>query len=277
MKIDTHQHFWKYNEKNCAWMDERMDVLKHDFLPRHLKKEIQAAGIDGVISVQARQSIQETEWLLKLADQESFIKGVTGWIPLHSPELRKELERLRSQEKLKAVRHVLQDEPDEAYMLRKDFNRGIRQLKEFGLVYEILIFERHLPNTIEFVDRHPDQVFVVDHIAKPRIREKLLSPWSQNIRELAKRENVSCKLSGMVTEADWENWKPSDLSPYLDVVLQAFGTDRLMVGSDWPVCLLAGTYKHVLEVVSDFIGKLSSDEQELIWAKNSQRVYKLNG
>ena len=212
MKIDAHHHFWRYDKKDHGWMDDRMDVLKRDFFPEHLKYEIQSFGVDGVISVQARQTIQETEWLLELADQESFIKAITGWVPLISPEVGHDLEKLASHEKLRAVRHVLQDEPDENYMLRSDFNKGIKLLAEFNLVYEILIFDRHLPQAIQLVDQHPNQIFVLDHIAKPRIKDRVISPWDQNIRQMAERENVLCKISGLVTEADWTSWQPTDLT-----------------------------------------------------------------
>ena len=215
MVIDAHHHFWQYDPAQYAWIDEAKSVLRRDFLPEHLAAEIAAAGVDGVVSVQARQTIEETGWLLDFADRNEFIRGVVGWAPLVSPRVADDLARLSDRKKLKAVRHVLQDEPDDDYMLRADFNDGIRGLAQFGLAYDILIYERQLPQAIQLVDRHPSQVFVLDHIAKPRIGEGLLSPWRENIRELARRQNVYCKISGMVTEADWQRWTPDAIAALL--------------------------------------------------------------
>ncbi len=274
-RIDSHQHFWKYSAEEYAWINNPMHVLRRDFLPEHLEKEIRAAGVDGVVAVQARQTVAETEWLLNLADDYPFIRGVVGWAPLVGHNASAILERLAARPKLKGLRHVLQDEPDDRYMLRDDFNAGIAGLRRFGLVYDILIYERHLPQTIEFVDRHPNQVFVLDHIAKPRIGDHALSPWRENIRELAARENVSCKISGMVTEADHARWTERDLEPYLGTVLEAFGPRRLMFGSDWPVCLLACDYGRWLGIVSRAIQKLSGDEQARILGGTAASVYRL--
>ena len=275
MKIDAHHHFWKYSPEEYGWIDEEKALLRRDFLPPHLHEEITAVGIDGVVSVQARQSLEETEELLRYSDQHEFMRGVVGWAPLISPSVKGDLERFSRHPKLKGVRHVLQDEPDDHYISRDDFNRGVAQLRRFNLVYDILIFERHLPQTIEFVDRHPNQVFVLDHMAKPRIKDNLISPWRENISELARRPNVSSKISGMVTEADFENWTETQLQPYLETVLQAFGPSRLMFGSDWPVCLLACRYGRWLEIVSRFIGRLSSAEQERILGGTAAEVYGL--
>ncbi len=206
MKIDSHHHFIKYNAIEYDWIDNSLAKLRRDFLPADLKAEIDAAGIDGLVSVAARQIVEETSALLTYAKANPFILGVVGWVPLVSPGVVAELERFAPNTKLRGVRHVLHDEPDPLYMVRDDFNEGIRRLKPFDLSYDILIFERHLTQTIQFVDRHPEQVFVLDHIAKPRIKEGLFEPWATKIRELAKRENVFCKLSGMVTEADWSGW-----------------------------------------------------------------------
>ncbi len=252
-----------------------MSVIRRDFLPADLKKEIDAAGIAGVVSVQARQTLEETGWLLDLADQNDFIRAVVGWVPLISPTIGEDLQRLVARPKLRSVRHVLQDEADDNYMLRDDFNRGISQLWRLGLVYDILIFERHLPQTISFVDRHPKQVFVLDHVAKPRIKAGELLPWRENIRELARRENVFCKVSGMVTEADWQQWTPEELFRYVEIVLEAFGPDRVMFGSDWPVCLIACGYSRWREVVSGFIKSLSASEQADIMGNTAVRAYGL--
>jgi len=274
MRIDAHHHFWKYNPAEYGWIGDNMAVLRRDFLPPDLKSEISNAGIDGVVSVQARQTIAETAWLLELADQNDFIRGVVGWVPLVSSRIRADLEHA-NRPKLKAVRHVLQDEPDDDFMLRDDFNRGVEALNGFGLRYDILIFERHLPQTIRFVNRHPQQTFILDHIAKPKIKLAEKSPWRENIRELSRRPNVYCKISGMVTEADWKQWTPLQLRPYLDVVLEAFGPARLMFGTDWPVCLVACDYPRWHQVVSDFTAPLSKSEQAQIMGKTAIKAYGL--
>lgn len=275
MTIDAHHHFWRYNPEEYGWITDATPVLKRDYLPPDLKREISAVGIDGVISVQARESLRETDWLLDLADQNAFIRGVVGWVPLISPTVHADIERYSHRRKLRAVRHVLQDEADDAYMLRDDFNRGISALKDFDLRYDILIYDRHLPNAIKFVDRHPNQVFVLDHIAKPRIREHLVSPWKENLRELARRPNVYCKLSGMVTEADQKNWTPQDLQPYMEAALEEFTPRRLMFGSDWPVCLLASSYQRWYETVRSFASRLSPDEQKRFWGETAVEAYGL--
>ena len=275
MKIDAHHHFWKYSPEDYGWIGEDKAVIRRDFLPPHLREEISAVGIDGVVSVQARQSLEETEALLRYSDQHEFMRGVVGWAPLISPSVKEDLERFASHPKLKGVRHVLEDEPDDHYISRGDFNRGVAELQQFDLVYDILILERHLPQTIEFVDRHPNQVFVLDHIAKPRIKDNLITPWRENISELARRPNVSSKISGMVTEADFHNWTETQLQPYFETVLEAFAPGRLMFGSDWPVCLLACRYGRWFEIVSEFIGGLSSAEQERILGGTAVEVYGL--
>lgn len=276
MRIDSHHHFWKYNPIQYCWIDDAMKVLRRDFLPEHLREEIAAAGIDGVISVQARQSPEETPWLLDMAGRNDLVRGVVGWVPLISPTVARDLEPLAAHPKLKAVRHVLQGEPDPNYMLRDDFNRGISLLRRFNLAYDILIFERHLPQSIQLVDRHPAQVFVLDHIAKPLIGRNVLSPWRENLHELARRPNVYCKISGLVTEADYHAWTPDQLRPYLDVVLEAFGPSRLMFGSDWPVCLVACGYKRWVNLIADFTARLSPSEQDRIWGQTAAEAYQLH-
>lgn len=256
-------------------MGESMDRVRDDFLPEHLQPEIAAVGIDGVIAVQARQSLEETQWLLELGAADPFIKAVVGWVPLTSPQVEGDLERCSEHDRLKGVRHVVQDEVDDNYILREDFNRGIDAVETFNLVYDILIFERHLSQTISFVDRHPRQAFVLDHIGKPRIGERLLLPWKAHIEELSKREHVYCKISGMVTEADWESWSEKDLRTYLDVVLEAFTPRRLMFGSDWPLCTLACEYGAWFDLVCRFISPLSEFEQDRILGGTAQEVYGL--
>ncbi len=275
MKIDAHHHFWTYSPKEYGWIDDTMKVIRRDFGPPDLEKEIQTAGIDGVVSVQARQTLQENRFLLDFARRYDFIRGVVGWVPLTEPGVQGALEEFAGQKKAKGVRHIVQDEPDDRYILRDDFNRGVALLKDLGLVYDILIFERHLPQTLQFVDRHPDQVFVLDHIAKPRIKDGYLSPWQTNIVQLAHRPNIYCKLSGMVTEADHQNWTERELVPYIDTVLSAFGPKRVMFGSDWPVCLLACPYQRWVEIVRKHIGTLSEAEQERVLGGTAIEVYKL--
>jgi L-fuconolactonase len=275
MKIDAHHHFWKYNPVEFDWIDDPMKMIRRDFLPEHLRAEISVAKIDGVISVQARQMIEETRWLLEFAAQNDFIKGVVGWVELISPNVRKDLARFAANKKLKAVRHVVQGEPDDNFILRADFNRGISALREFDLRYDILIFERHLSQTIKFVDRHPNQIFILDHIAKPKIKANELSPWRENLRELARRENVFCKISGMATEADFKAWAGPQLRAYFEVALEAFGARRLMFGSDWPVCLVACGYARWHALVADWISKLSPDEQARIFGGTAIEAYKL--
>jgi len=253
-----------------------MESIRRDFLIPELQSMMLEAGITGVITVQARQTLHETDWLLDLADSHDFMLGVVGWLPLVEPDVERDLEKYASRRKFKAVRHVLHDEPDDFYMLREDFNNGIRLLKDFSLRYDILIFERQLPQTIRFVDRHPNQVFIVDHIAKPQIRTGLLSPWKESLKELADRENVYCKLSGVVTEADWSTWTPLQLKPYIDIVLECFGPTRVMFGSDWPVQLVTSSASRWIEVVSDAIGSLSDSEKKQIFAGTARAAYGLD-
>jgi L-fuconolactonase len=274
--IDAHHHLWNYDTEDYAWIGPEMNVLRRDFTPTDLHIEMQQAGVDGAIAVQARQTLQETEWLLSLAVQNEFMRGVVGWAPLIDAAVSDDLQRLAAQPKLKGIRHVLQDEPDDFYMLRNDFNAGITQLRRFNLVYDVLIFERHLPQTIQFVDRHPGQVFVIDHIAKPRIRQGVLSPWRENLKELARRSHCFCKLSGVLTEADWQNWRPEGIHPYLDAVLDAFGPNRCLFGSDWPVLLLADSYAGWVATVKNFVSRLSSTEQARVLGGTAAEVYRLD-
>lgn len=275
MLIDAHHHLWRYNDRDYVWMSDAMTSLRRDYLIPDIESMMAGAGVEGTVVVQARQSLEETDWLLDLASRHFFLLGVVGWVPLIDAGVAESLDRFAANRKFRAVRHVLHDEPDDFYMLREDFNRGIRLLKSRGLIYDILIFERHLPQTIEFVDLHPEQVFVVDHIAKPRIKEGILSPWRENINELARRENVYCKVSGMATEADWNRWNPEQLRPYFDAALAAFGPKRLMFGSDWPVLLLASGYRRWVETVQSFISDLSPHEQEEIRGGTARRAYRL--
>ena len=275
MKIDSHQHFWTYNSSEFDWISNEMKILQKNYLPDQLQSELISIGFDGSIVVQARQSLEETKWILNLAEQNNFIKGVVGWVDLCSPGVEEQLVQFSGNPKLVGVRHVIHDEVDDNFILREDFLKGIKCLKKFGLTYDILVFPRHLPNTIQFVSQFPEQVFVLDHIAKPLIKDKKVYPWKEDIEELARHKNVYCKLSGMVTEADVKNWKQEDLIPYLYIIFSAFGPNRLMIGSDWPVCRLAGTYKQVMEVVLDYIETYPDEDKNKILGENALKAYQL--
>lgn len=273
MRIDAHQHFWIYNREEYSWISDSMKVLRNDFLPADLLPLLKQSDFDGSIAVQARQSLEETRWLLKLAGEYDFIKGVVGWVDLCSVEAESQISEFAADPKLVGVRHVLQDEPDDLFMLKDSFLKGISLLKKFNLVYELLIYPRQLPYAERLVRKFPDQKFVLDHIAKPLIRDKILSPWKEGIHELAMQPNVFCKLSGMVTEASWKGWSRSDFDPYLDVVFDSFSPSRLMIGSDWPVCTLASGYKDTLQIVIDYIHSKSPGDMELILGRNAERIY----
>ena len=274
MIIDAHHHLWHYEPSKYAWIDDRMGVLRQDFTTNDLAAEIEGI-VDGVIAVQARQDVDETLWLLDEARETPFVLGVVGWAPLTAADVEDEIARLAEDPALVGIRHVLQDERDDAFMLRPDFNRGIEALAPFGLVYDVLVYERHLGNVLEFVDRHPEQTFVLDHIGKPRIGEGPLDPWRANLRRLAEREHCYCKVSGMVTEASWTEWTVDGLSPYLDTVFEAFGPRRLMFGSDWPVCLLACEYRRWYHIVEDYTSELSQSEYERFWGGTAAEAYRL--
>jgi L-fuconolactonase len=263
-KIDAHQHFWNYNENEYSWLDNRLGMLKRDFKPENLKEVLDDNGFSGSVAIQARQTVEETRWLLSLARQYDFIKTVVGWIDLQSEKIEEHLIEFTGERKFAGVRHVIQDEKDINFMLKKEFLQGISYLQDYGLTYDLLIYPRHLKVANQFVSRFPEMKFVVDHLAKPSIKEGITEPWANDIRILARNGNVFCKLSGMVTEADWAKWKPADFSPYMDVILDAFGPERIMLGSDWPVCLAAGTYRSVVNLVLEYIRRFSADEQQKI-------------
>ena len=276
MRIDSHHHFWNYSATEYGWINDRMSVLRRDFGPNDLQQVMIESKIDRVISVQARQTVEETEWLIDLAKENSFIAGVVGWVPLANDRVEKDLETLSQHKQLKSVRHVVQDEPDDRFILGEAFNRGIAHLKRFNLVYDILIYARQLPASIEFVDRHPQQSFVLDHIAKPTIHHDLFDDeWASNIRELGRRKNVACKFSGVATEVHDPDWSIDTIRPYWDVTLEAFGPKRLMYGSDWPVCLLKTNYQRWITAVDELASKLSVDEQASFWGQTAARVYQL--
>ncbi len=276
MKIDAHQHFWKYNPEEYGWINDDMLSIKRDFLPEHLKPLLEENGFDGCVAVQARQSLEETRFLLQLADGNDFIKGVVGWVDLQSEAVEDSLTEFVRNRKLKGVRHVIQDEPDDEFILREGFLRGISLLSKFHLAYDILVFPKQLPHVVTFLDKFPGQPFVIDHLAKPDIASGRQEPWARYMREIARHPYVMCKLSGMVTEATWKTWKPTDFQFYLETVFDAFGEDRLMIGSDWPVCLLAANnYKEVMGIVSKFLGEISAEAQKKILGINAINFYKL--
>ena len=276
-RVDAHQHFWKYDARQYPWIQADWPIRK-TFLPEDLKPLLAAEGFDACVAVQARQSTEETLWLLDLAKQHPFIAGIVGWINLladSSKAVPYQLERIE-RGKLVGVRHVVQDERDDNFMLRTDFLCGIASLKDYGLTYDILIFPKQLPAAIQLVQKFPEQPFVLDHIAKPLIREGKLFEWQKEIRELAKAPNVMCKLSGMVTEARWKDWRAEEFKPYLDVVWEAFGEDRLMIGSDWPVCLLSAEYSAAVGIVKNYLKQFSAVTQAKVLGGNATRFYKLN-
>jgi L-fuconolactonase len=274
LRFDAHQHFWKYDRKRDAWITDDMRAIRRDFLPADLEGELAANGIDGCVAVQADQSEAETRFLLDLARRHSFIKGVVGWVDLRSARLDEMLDELSGDPGLRGIRHVAQAEADD-FLARDDVIRGIGRLQRTGLTYDILIYERQLPAALTLTARLPDQPFVLDHLAKPPICERRLDPWRTQIRELARRPNVCCKLSGLVTEADWTCWSAADLRPYLDVAFDAFGPDRLMFGSDWPVCLVAASYERVYGAIADYASALSEGERDALFGGNAERFYGL--
>jgi L-fuconolactonase len=275
MKIDSHQHFWRYNPARDGWISDAMSVLKRDFLPEELAVECKANGIDASIAVQADQSEDETLFLLELAERSKQIVGVVGWVDLASANVDERLQYFSRDEKLRGFRHVVQAEPDDRFMMQPDFVRGISGLREYGFTYDLLIYPKQLPAAIELVCKLPDQRFVIDHLAKPGVKTKNSAFWAEHIRRIAESPNVYCKLSGLVTEADWRNWKAVDFKPYLDIVFDAFGADRLMFGSDWPVCVLAASYRQVRQIIEDYLHGCAAEVKENIFGGNAIRFYGL--
>jgi L-fuconolactonase len=276
MRIDAHQHFWRYKATEYAWIDDSMLPLRRDFLPGDLKPELERSGFDGCIAVQAQQTIEETRWLLHLAETSPFILGVIGWVDLQSADVHTQLAEFANNPKLLGIRHIVQGEPDDRFMLRTEFLRGISELEKLDLTYDILIYPRHLPVAAEFVSRFPRQRFVLDHIAKPLIKTGEIHAWESGMRQLATFPNVFCKLSGMVTEADWTTWTPAQIKPYLDIVFDCFGPERLMIGSDWPVCTLAASYCDAMNLVVTYLRDYPEDARNAVLGGNAQKFWKLN-
>ncbi|HWZ31700.1 MAG TPA: amidohydrolase family protein [Bryobacteraceae bacterium] len=271
MKIDAHQHFWRYDPARDTWITNEMRVLQRDYLPEHLRPELKAAGIDATIAVQADQSEDETRFLLELAEANPKVAGVVGWVDLRAENAGERLEHFSQFEKLRGFRHIAQSEPDDRFLMRDDFLRGIASLEQHPFTYDILIYPRQLPAAAELVARFPRQRFVIDHAAKPLIKTGEMEPWATYMRRIGAHENVCCKLSGLITEANWRSWKPADFAPYLDVVFEVFGTRRLMFGSDWPVCLLAGTYAQVKQLIADY----AASDHARIFGDNAAWFYGL--
>jgi L-fuconolactonase len=274
-RIDSHQHFWNYDPATHGWITDDMEIIRQDFLPEDLEPVMHEYGFNGCVSVQADQSETENHMLIEHAMRHDFIKGVVGWVDFKAANVEDRLAYYKQFEKLKGFRHILQGEADRAYMLNADFKRGISKLQQFGYTYDILIYTDQLGYANDFAAAFPDQPFVIDHLAKPKIKEGDIAQWAKDMQTIAQNKNVSCKLSGMVTEADWKAWKPEDFTPYMDVVFEAFGAGRVMYGSDWPVCRVAATYGEMLSIPEAYVTKLSATEQEQFWGANAMKFYSL--
>lgn len=275
MRVDSHQHFWRYSAQQQPWIDDSMAVLRRDFMPPELGLELKQVGVDASVAVQVGQSLAETEFLLDLAEQHRFIRGVVGWVDLRAPELVRTLEVLSAHERFKGVRHIVQSEPA-GFLAEPAFRAGVAELARFDLSYDVLVYAHQLPEAVDFVRALPEVRFVLDHLAKPPIREGRLDPWREHLRRLAELPNVACKLSGLVTEAAWNGWQPSELRPFIDAAVDSFGPGRLLMGSDWPVCTLAGSYRDVMGVFFDYFASFSAAEQAAIFGDTAARVYRLS-
>ena len=275
MKIDSHQHFWKFDPVRDSWINDEMKVIQRDFLPEDLLPALKVNGFDGCVTVQSDQSVAENEFQLASAEKFDFIKGVVGWVDFQADDIEAQLEYYSQFEKLKGFRHVLQGEPQRDFMLRAAFMKGISALRKFGFTYDILIFPDQLEYSKQFVKAFPSQPFVIDHLAKPYIKDKKIDEWKKDISSLAQYENVYCKVSGMVTEADWKNWKKEDFFPYIDVIVEQFGPGRIMYGSDWPVCQVAASYEQMLDIVQDYFSTFSQNERNLVFGQNASKFYSL--
>lgn len=274
-RIDAHQHFWKYNAAEYGWIDDSMAALRRDFLPADAAREMASAGGGACVAVQARQSLEETRWLLSLAKDNPQIAGVVGWFDLQSADVWAQLDRFAAHPKLVGVRHIVQGEADDRFLVRPAFRRGIAQLEAFGLPYDVLIYPRHLPVASEFVSQFERQRFVLDHLGKPDIRGGERRIWERDLRRLAAHPNVYAKLSGLTTEADWKRWTPAQIRPYLDVAFDCFGAERLMIGSDWPVCTVAADYARTMAVVTDYVSALGSADRDAVLGGTAQRFWDL--
>jgi L-fuconolactonase len=276
MRIDAHQHFWRFDPVRDTWMTNEMDVLKRDYLPEDIYPLLQENNIDGCVAVQADQTLAETEFLLDLADKNEFIKGVVGWVDLRSDTIDEQLEKLSSNKKLKGFRHIVQSEADENFLLQDDFCHGISLLQKYGYTYDILVYSHQLEKVIDFIEKFPEQPFVLDHMGKPEIMNKKSWDWENYLKEIALHQNVYCKISGLVTEADLKEWKLSDFKPYIDFVLEKFGVERIMFGSDWPVCLLGANYADVCAILEKNLPDLTVEEKAKLWGGNATTFYNIS-
>jgi len=275
MRIDSHQHFWKFDPVRDSWITDDMAIIQKDFLPKDFQPDLKKNNFDGSVVVQSDQSEDENEFQLRNAEENSFVKGVVGWVDLQAKDIEEQLAQFSSFNKMKGFRHVLQGETDRSLMLKPEFMNGISKLERFNFTYDILVYADQLKYIPEFVGAFITQKFVIDHLAKPRIKDREISDWKKEIEEIARFENVSCKISGMVTEADWKNWKQDDFIPYIDAVIEAFGPHRIMYGSDWPVCLVAASYEQMLGIVEEYFSSFSETEQELFFGRNATQFYNL--
>jgi L-fuconolactonase len=276
MQIDSHQHFWQYDPEKHSWINDKMIILKTDFLPVNLKKVYAKNNIDGCIAVQANQTEAETDFLLELALKNNFIKGVVGWVDLRASNIEERLQQYVPFPKLKGFRHVVQEEKEPNFIIGKEFTRGISLLQKYGFTYDILIFPHQLEASLKLIEQFPEQQFVIDHIAKPDIKNRKTDNWEPLIRSIAKHKNVYCKVCGMVTEADWKHWKQEDFKIYLDVVFEAFGNDRILFGSDWPVCLLGGSYTEIKGILDNYISHFSQSDKNKIMGENAMKFYNIH-
>lgn len=274
MTVDSHVHFWKYNKQRDSWITDEMKILRKDYLPEHLSLTLKRTGIDGCVAVQADQSELETHFLVELSKTHPIIKGVVGWIDLQKENIEERLNYFSQYSEIKGWRHIVQTEPVD-FLLGKNFQRGIRALQPYDFTYDILIYHQQLNEAIEFVSKFPEQKFVIDHCAKPDIKNKNIEQWKTGMKEMAKHPNVYCKLSGLLTEAAWKEWSPADFYPYLDVVFNAFGTDRLLYGSDWPVILLSGIYVQWKSLLEKYMEQFDEESREKVFGKNAIEFYKL--
>lgn len=274
MRVDAHQHFWRYSAEEYDWIDDSMNVLRRDFLPADLAPLLAANGIDVSVAVQARQTEEETAWLLELADSSDIIAGVVGWTDLRATELGDRLKRYARHPKLKGIRHVLQGEDNE-FMLQPDFVNGVAALQDHGLRYDILVFEKQLATVRALIDELPSMPLVIDHIAKPDIRNDSYADWAQHMTAIARHDNVWCKVSGMVTEADWSNWNRKTFERYLALVFEAFGEHRIMFGSDWPVCTVAADYARVVDIVANFVARNAPQAEAAVFGGAAVSFYAL--
>ena len=274
-RIDSHQHFWKFDPVRDSWINDDMKVIQTDFLPEHLRPILERNGFDGCITVQSDQDFLENRFQLDNAEGNDFIKGIVGWVDLRSPDVEKDLDYLSQFEKMKGFRHVLQGEQQRDLMLQASFMNGISLLNKYDFTYDILIFKDQLQYLPKFVSSFPDQPFVLDHISKPDIKTGNIDQWKKDISALGQFQNLYCKISGMVTEADWKAWKKENFKPYMDVVVETFGVDRIMFGSDWPVCLVAASYGEVVGIVEDYFSSFSKDEKDKFFGLNAIEFYNL--